>query len=71
MRPGRHAARALPRPTDDERRFLRLAADRAVALDPGRAADLYERATALAPEDSPERGDLDARAAEARAAAGT
>jgi predicted ATPase len=66
-----HAARAVPRPTDDERRFLRLAADRAVALDPGRAADLYERAAALAPEDSPERADLDARAAGARAAAGT
>jgi hypothetical protein len=66
-----HAGLAVPRPTDDERRFLRLAADRATALDPSRAAGLYARAAALAPEGSSERAELGARADAARAAAGS
>jgi predicted ATPase len=53
-----------------ERRFARLAADRAAGLDPARAAELYRRAAALSPPGHPDRERLLERAARAEEAVG-
>jgi predicted ATPase len=65
-----HAVRAESAPAGSYRRYLRLAADRAAALDPARAAELYERAAGQRPDGSTERSELLLRAAAAADAAG-